>query len=74
MTTRSTNVEFITKLMTVNKSGALMQSFVIEAIAWYAKEIKEADLSSMEGGLISPEAWLGCAEEALEAIDRRFKG
>jgi len=66
-----TNVEFMTRIMEFSKNGAIMQCFIIEAMAHYSKEIKDADLSNWEGGLISPDAWRACSIEILKEIENR---
>lgn len=66
-----TNTQLITKLMEHNKTGPLMQAFVIEAISHYAEHAKANPLP--ENGFISPRAWTMCATEALTAINHHLK-
>ena len=68
-----TNGMFIHDLMCDSQQGALMQAFVIEAIANYAKQTKVAPPWSTDNTFISEAAWRACADEALEAINNRSK-
>jgi hypothetical protein len=67
-----TNVELINKLMTHSQQGVLMQAFIIEAIAKYAEQTKVSPPWSNQS-FISEAAWRACADEALEAINKRSK-
>jgi len=68
---RETNIEFITRIMDFSKNGAMMQMFIIEAIANYSEGIKDADLSSWEGDFICPHSWRACSAEILEELEER---
>lgn len=63
------NVEFISRVMDNSRHGALMQAFVIEAVARYAEEVSEADLP--ENCFISPVTWKDCAKEFMEEYNKR---
>jgi hypothetical protein len=65
-----TNVELINKLMTHSQQGVLMQVFIIEAIAKYAEQTKVSPAWSVDT-FISEAAWRACADEALDAINKR---
>jgi len=70
-----TNVQLINGLMTHSQQGVLMQAFLIEAIANYAKQV-QASKSNPEWAaqaFISWQSWCACADEALDAIDNRSK-
>lgn len=67
-----TNVEMITKLMEHNKTGPLMQAFVIEAILHYAEQVQANPLP--ENGFISARVWRECADTAMDAINNHLKG
>ena len=70
-----TNVQLINDLMTHSQQGVLMQAFLIEAIANYAKQV-QASKSNPEWAaqsFISWQSWCACADEALEAINDRSK-
>ena len=70
-----TNIQVVNDLMTHSKQGALMQAFIIEAIAKYAELTKEAvgKPDWAPNSFISAGAWGACAEEALDAITNRNK-
>ena len=68
-----TNVQLINGLMTHSQQGVLMQAFIIEAIANYAKQTKVAPPWSTDNTFISEAAWRACADEALDAINNRSK-
>jgi hypothetical protein len=70
-----TNVQLINGLMTHSQQGVLMQAFIIEALANYAKQV-QASKSNPEWAaqsFISWQSWCACADEALEAINNRSK-
>jgi hypothetical protein len=70
-----TNVQLINGLMSHSQHGVLMQAFIIEAIANYAKQV-QASKSNPEWAaqsFISWQSWCACADEALEAINNRSK-
>ena len=70
-----TNVQLINGLMTHSQQGVLMQAFIIEALANYAKQV-QASKSNPEWAaqsFISWQSWCACADEALEAINDRSK-
>ena len=67
-----TNAELINGLMSYSKQGALMQAFLIEAIAKYSEQTKVAPPWSNQS-FISEASWRACADEALEAINNRSK-
>ena len=57
MTVRTTNTEFMTELMEFSKHGALMQSFIIQAIENFSKNVAKIDPETQpENGFISFEA------------------
>ena len=68
-----TNAQLIGDLMSHSKQGVLMQAFLIEAIANYAKQTKVAPPWSTDNTFISEAAWRACADEALDAINNRSK-
>jgi hypothetical protein len=65
-----TNNQLVTELMTHSQQGVLMQAFIIEAIAKYAEQTKVSPPWSNQS-FISEAAWRACADEALEAINKR---
>ena len=70
-----TNAQLIGDLMSYSKQGVLMQAFIIEALANYAKQV-QASKSNPEWAaqsFISWQSWCACADEALEAINNRSK-
>jgi len=68
---QKTNIQLVTHMMTYSKQGALMQAFIIEAIANYAESVKANPLP--DNSFVSPHAWNACASEALDAINNRNK-
>jgi hypothetical protein len=65
---RKSNVEIITEF--IEFGSPLNQAFVIEAVNRYAKELLEneaAYMRAMEGHIIHPSAWLGCARDWQKA-------
>ena len=69
-----TNIELVTEMMSYSKQGVLMQAFIIEAIANYAERVQSALKDAKdENAIISPHAWLACADEAIDAINNRNK-
>ena len=71
MAQRKTNTQFIQDVMNYSRNGPMMQVFVIECLRIYSEQIKTADLSSMENGFISPDAWRACANEILEKLEAK---
>ena len=67
-----TNIQLVTELMTHSPQGVLMQAFIIEAIANYAKQTKVSPPWSNQN-FISEASWRACADEALDAITNRSK-
>ena len=65
-----TNTKLLSKLMSNSQQGALMQAFIIEEIRHYALQTKVAPPWSNQN-FISEAAWRACADEALEAINKR---
>jgi hypothetical protein len=57
--------------MTHSQQGVLMQAFIIEAIAKYSEQTKVSPPWSKDNTFISEESWRVCADEALEAINKR---
>ena len=68
-----TNEQLVSGLMAYSKQGALMQTFIIEAIAKYSEQTKVSPPWSTDNTFISEAAWRACADEALEAINNRSK-
>jgi hypothetical protein len=60
---RKTNVEFVTEIMEHAASGPLMQAFVIEALAKYARACVEASAESLDTPMLNGFAWKRCAIE-----------
>lgn len=69
---RKTNVEMLTHVMEYSRHGALMQAFVIEACARYAKQCAATDPAEFDSGLLSGAAWVGCAKELKAALDEHL--
>lgn len=72
-----TNVEAITRLMEWSNNGALMQGFVIEAVAKYAEQVQnmpQDQRDRMDAGLLPYAPWKACADEALAFVNAHTKG
>lgn len=72
MTQRKTNEEFIADLMAFSRRGALMQIFVIQALRSYSVDVVDAGPVACHSPLISGEAWVDCAKEALEKLEKQY--
>lgn len=73
MKKHQTNTELITEMMNFSNHGAMIQVFVIEAIRSYAEQTLAAPPWSKDDGIVSQEAWKGCAQEALTKLKNRGK-
>lgn len=71
---RTTNTEFITELMEFARTGPLMQAFVIESIRRYAQTCAQAHPDTFDSGVMNGRAWVACAKEARDQIDKRLNG
>jgi hypothetical protein len=70
---RRTNVQFIKHIMEYSKHGALMQAFVLDAIANRADVIAASKPEDFpEHGMVAPEAWISCAKELKAAIEANY--
>lgn len=67
-----TNEELTARLMRFAKSGAMMQLFILTAIQKYADQCVKAGAATFDSGFLSGEAWIRCAQEALENLDRHL--
>lgn len=65
ITTKMTNVEFVTELMEFPDSGPLMQAFVIEALHNYAENVKQDTSAWPANSLVSQSAWKAIADEVI---------
>lgn len=65
-----TNIELVTELMEESVTGPLMQGFIICAIEAYAKAQIDAPEWS-ERVMINQASWKKCAQECLDAINKR---
>ncbi len=71
---RPTNLEFVSYLMTQSSHGALVQSFVIEAIRYYAEQVASTPKPNEHGNaVISPVAWHNIAEEVLAKMKANYE-
>ena len=65
-----TNVALVKRLMEFSPQGALMQAFVIEALAHYAESALQQ--GTWHGAsFISQDAWKACAAEVKATIEGR---
>ena len=67
-----TNEELTARLMRFAKSGALMQLFILTSIQKYADQCVKAGAATFDSGLLSGDAWIRCAQEALANLDRHL--
>ncbi|WP_275629842.1 hypothetical protein [Pseudomonas sp. 273] len=63
----ATNVELVTQLMEYSRSGPLMHVMVLQALDQFSKGVLASAPGSL-GGLVSEEAWRGCAQEIQGAL------
>ena len=66
---RLTNVEFVVDLMQFSAHGALIQAFVLQALADFAQRVALADPETLNTGLVSGRAWRGCAIEVQQKLE-----
>lgn len=67
-----TNTEFITELMEFGcPTGALIQPFIIEALASYSHRVTQLGPDHFDSPLISGEAWVATAKHVKKSIDDR---
>jgi len=70
-----TNVQRIKHIMEYSKHGALMQAFVIDALIKYSAEVVKNEKllkESMKDSFVTPEAWVGCAKELNEYLNKNY--
>jgi hypothetical protein len=67
-----TNEELTARLMRFAKSGPMMQLFILTAIHKYAEQCVKAGAATFDTAFLSGAAWVLCAKEALENIDRHL--
>lgn len=67
-----TNEEFTARLMRFAKSGAMMQLFILTALEKYANQCIEAGAATFDSGFLSGAAWIRCAQEALDNLNKHL--
>lgn len=72
---RATNAEFMAWLVESASPNPLMQGFVPEAVAKYAEFClaKPEKFADDKQSVVNGKAWLGVAQEALDAITANYK-
>ena len=71
---RMTNEEFVIYLMNFSSTGALVQSFVIEALRVYAEKVTENGEPEDDGkSIVNPKAWYKTGVEVLEKVNLKYK-
>lgn len=72
--TKLTNEQFILRLMRYSRQGALMQAFMLQALAEFAKSVAQASDEGLSGdrAMVVPSAWRGCAVELLAAYEANY--
>ena len=68
--TRKTNIQFVVGMMEHSEVGAIKQTFILEAIAFYADQTMKSE-PWPENSLINQDAWKLCAQECLDALNNR---
>lgn len=69
------SVEFVTNLMENSPAGPVMNTFVLQAIELFAREVIRRQDELPENSLISRNVWVSCAEHTLQAFkDRAIEG
>lgn len=69
---RTSNIEFLTELMSFSPHGALVQAFVIEAIRSYSAHIVEAEIEYNPNALIDPATWQAIGKDVLRQIEEKY--
>ena len=72
-TKRKTNLQQVAKMMNFSQFGALKQAFIMSAIESYAASVLSTPDEKINTGLISAEAWKGCAAECISELDEHFE-
>ena len=70
-----TNVQRIKHIMEFSEHGALMQLFIIDALIKYSAEVVKNEKllkESMKDSFVTPEAWVGCAKELNEYLNKNY--
>jgi len=69
---RQTNVEMVNEFM---ECGSPMnQVFLIEAVSFYSKHVKEQAMEireNMKGSFINPDAWIMCAHDWTDMVHKQ---
>ncbi len=65
------NVQLVREIMNFSEYGGLIQAFVIEALYAYSQHALTVDMP--DNGVISPEAWKGCAQEVIDKLSKRYE-
>jgi RimJ/RimL family protein N-acetyltransferase len=73
---KPTNAEFMAWLVEDCSPNPLMQGFVPEAVAKYAEMClaKPEKFADDQQSVVNGKAWLGVAQEALDAIKQNYRG
>lgn len=70
---RETNEQFMARLMKQGcPTGALIQPFVIQAIAYYAEQCMEAGAAKFDNPMLSGAAWIRTAEHVKAEVKKHL--
>jgi hypothetical protein len=70
-----TNEQFVANLMSFHPSGALIQSYVIEALRFYSKMVAKqdpADFKDADKQFVNPNAWRAIGIDVFRQILRKY--
>lgn len=71
-----TNVQLVKSMMEYSNYGALAQVFIMDAIGKHAEACSKIDLATIDRekwGFISPEGWVGVANEISAKLKEQEK-
>lgn len=68
-----TNEEFFSRLLNFSPFGALVQGFLIEAIASYCEAVIKEPVEDNPNAIISPVVWQNLAKDVLRQINEKYK-
>lgn len=71
-----TNEQFLRRIMTFSRSGALMQGFIMDTLARHAKMVAETPIEvvreKLKDSAVHPDAWHATAKELHDEIEKHF--
>ena len=68
-----TTEQALVDLIRSSKTGALMQAYVVTALEKYSEPVLSAGSAHFDSSLLSGNAWVRCAQEVLDTLNRNFE-